>query len=66
MAHSMSKTMIKLFWKKLLDAYMISLYFGTCRPGPTKASWADQAGRVWPRLAGDGEPGREVLALDEC
>ena len=37
-------------------------YVGTRWSGPTKASWADRAGRVRPELALDGGPGREDFA----
>ena len=54
------------FWNINDWMHMISLYIGTCRPGPIKAIRADRAGRVRPRLAGDGGPSWEVLAQDRC
>ena len=38
------------------------IYASTRWLGPTKASWADWAGRVRTGLAGDGGSGREVMA----
>ena len=43
--------------------HLTTLYVGTCRPGHTKASWADWAGcRGRPGLAGNSGPGREVFS----
>ena len=41
----------------MTEAYDDMIYVGTRRPGPTKASWADQAGRVRPVLAGGWRAG---------
>ena len=43
--------------EKMSGAYE-TLNVGTRRHGPTKASWADRARRVRPKLADESGPGR--------